>query len=94
MDKVPGERAANGLVSWQVCRSQANLGLDDDTFEVMQKQVEYCADHGLVFLAFDRYYPKTVSLNNALGLKAENRQRPKFCLLVTNEKSRLICPSD
>ena len=33
-------------------------GWKDDTVEIMQKQIDYCADHGIAFWAFDWYYPE------------------------------------
>jgi hypothetical protein len=75
-------------------------GWNDDTVETMQKQIDYCADHGIAFWAFDWYYPegetKTTPLNNALGLylKAPNCQRLKFCLLVVNHAGFHIGPKD
>jgi hypothetical protein len=75
-------------------------GWRDDTVEIMQKQIDYCADHDIAFWAFDWYYPegktKTTPLNNALGLylKAPNRQRLKFCLLVANHEGFRIGPKD
>ena len=68
--------------------------------EIMQKQIDYCADHGIAFWAFDWYYPegktKTTPLNNALDLylKAPNCQRLKFCLLVANHGGFRIGPKD
>jgi hypothetical protein len=67
-------------------------GWNDDTVAIMQRQIDYCADHGIAFWAFDWYYPegqnKTTPLNNALGLyvKAPNRQRLEFCLLSQQDK--------
>ena len=75
-------------------------GWYDDTVEIMQKQIDYCADHDIAFWAFDWYYPeaanKNVPENNALGLylKAANRQRLKFCLLVANHAGFRIGPKD
>jgi len=75
-------------------------GWHDDTVEIMEKQIAYCADHGIAFWAFDWYYPegkeKETPLNNALGLylKASNRQRLKFCLLVANHAGFRIGPKD
>ena len=66
----------------------------------MQKQIDYCADRGIAFWAFDWYYPegknKDVPENNALGLylKAPNCQRLKFCLLVANHTGFRIGPKD
>jgi hypothetical protein len=71
-----------------------------DTVEIMQQQIDYCADHGIAFWAFGWYYPegkdKTTPLNNALDLflKAPNRQRMKFCLLVANHAGFRIRPKD
>ena len=75
-------------------------GWKDDTVEIMQKQIDYCADHGVAFWAFDWYYAegqnKTTPLNNALELylKAPNVQRLKFCLLVANHPGFRIGPKD
>ena len=75
-------------------------GWKADTVEIMQKQIDYCADHDIAFWAFDWYYPegedKTTPLNNALGLylKAPNCQRLKFCLLVANQAGFRIGPKD
>ncbi len=75
-------------------------GWRDDTVEIMQQQIDYCADHDIAFWAFDWYYPegkvKDVPENNALGLylKAANRQRLKFCLLVANHAGFRIGPKD
>jgi hypothetical protein len=75
-------------------------GWYDDTVEIMQKQIDYCADHDIAFWAFDWYYPggktKTNPRNNALDLyfKASNRQRLKFCLLVVNHKGYDIGPNN
>ena len=32
-------------------------GWKDDTIEIMQKQIDYCADHGIAFWSFCWYYP-------------------------------------
>ena len=75
-------------------------GWRDDTVEIMRRQIDLCADHGIAFWAFDWYYPegkdKTTPLNNALGLylKAPNRERMKFCLLVANHAGFRIGPKD
>jgi len=62
----------------------------DDTLEIMEKQIGCAADAGLGFFAFDWYSPernKQTPLNHALSLylKAGNRERLEFCLLVANE---------
>jgi hypothetical protein len=75
-------------------------GWRDDTVEIMQKQIDYCADHDIAFWAFDWYYPegkdKTTPLNNALELylKAPNSKRLQFCLLVANHAGFRIGPKD
>lgn len=75
-------------------------GWKDDSVEIMQKQIDYCADHALAFWAFDWYYPegknKTTPLNNALELylKAPNRRRMQFCLLVANHAGYRIGPKN
>lgn len=75
-------------------------GWTANTLEIMQQQIDYCADHGIAFWAFDWYYPegkeKETPLNNALGLylKAPNRSRLKFCLLVANHAGFRIGPQD
>ncbi len=71
-----------------------------DTIGIMKQQINYCADHDIAFWAFDWYYPegadKNTPLNNALGLylKAPNRDRMKFCLLVANHQGFRIGPKD
>lgn len=75
-------------------------GWRDDTIEIMRKQIDYCADHGIAFWAFDWYYPQWKSkrhpCNNALELylKAPNRPRLKFCLTVANHGEFGIGPKD
>ena len=69
-------------------------GWKDDTVEIMQKQIDYCADHDIAFWAFDWYYPegetKTTPLNNALDLylKAPNCQAIE--VLPAGGKSRRL----
>ncbi|MFW6114583.1 MAG: glycoside hydrolase family 99-like domain-containing protein [bacterium] len=66
----------------------------------MVRQIDYCADHGIAFWSFCWYYPegedKTTPLNKALDLylKAPNRERLKFCLLVANHGGFRIGPRD
>jgi hypothetical protein len=75
-------------------------GWKSDTVEIMQQQIDLCADHDIAFWAFDWYYPegknKTTPLNNALELylKAPNCRRLKFCLLVANHEGFRIGPKD
>ena len=88
------------LLQTKYADRQPLWGWKDDTIEIMQKQIDYCADHGIAFWAFDWYYPegenKTTPLNNALDLylKAPNRQRLQFCLLVANHSGFRIGPKD
>lgn len=75
-------------------------GWHANTVEVMRQQIDYAADYGLGFWAFDWYYPegkdKNTPLNNALDLyrKTPNRDRLKFCLLVANHEGFRIGPAD
>ncbi|MGW8256532.1 MAG: glycoside hydrolase family 99-like domain-containing protein [Thermoguttaceae bacterium] len=75
-------------------------GWEAGTVEIMQKQIDYCADHDIAFWAIDWYYPegknKATPLNNALELylKAPNCRRLKFCLLVANHGGFRIGPKD
>lgn len=72
-------------------------GWRDDSQEIMERQIDLAADHGVAFFAFCWYWhdngqginekgimedPKHSSLN--LFLKAKNNHRLKFCLLVAN----------
>ena len=63
-------------------------GWKDDTIEIMQKQIDLCADHRIAFWSFCWYYPegknKATPLNNALELylKAPNSQRLKLYLSI------------
>jgi hypothetical protein len=88
------------LLETKYADRQPVWGWRDDTVDVMQKQINYCADHAIAFWAFDWYYPegenKTTPLNNALGLylKAPNCQRLQFCLLVANHAGFRIGPTD
>ncbi|MGQ9663339.1 MAG: glycoside hydrolase family 99-like domain-containing protein, partial [Kiritimatiellia bacterium] len=72
-------------------------GWRDDSLEVMERQINLAADHGIAFFAFCWYWhdnggainekailedPLNTGLN--LFLKARNNHRMKFCLLVAN----------
>jgi len=72
-------------------------GWRDDSLQVMERQIDLAADHGLAFFAFCWYWhdngraineqaikddPKHTGLE--LFLKARNNRRLKFCLLVAN----------
>lgn len=70
------------------------------TPEIVRKQIDCAADHGLQFFAFCWYCPegpeKDTPLNNALDLflTAPNRTRLQFCLLVANHAGYSIGPQD
>lgn len=74
-------------------------GWDTNSTNMVQ-QIDCCADHGIAFWSFCWYYPegenKTTPLNNELNLylKAPNRERLKFCLLVANHGGYRIGPKD
>jgi len=65
-------------------------GWRDDSLEIVEQQIDYAADNGLSFFAFDWYYPeaeeKETPLNTGLEiyLQAKNKNRLEFCLLVAN----------
>ena len=65
-------------------------GWTADTVEIMQKQIDYCADHDIAFWAFDWYYPegkdKTTPLNNALGLYLKAPNSPAIEVLPARGK--------
>jgi hypothetical protein len=66
-----------------------------NTVENMELQIDYAADAGLSFFAFDWYYPehgKINRMNEAVDryLAAKNASRMKFCLLVANHSGGLI----
>ena len=88
------------LLKTEFADRQPVWGWKDDTVEIMQRQIDYCADHGIAFWSFCWYYPegenKTTPLNNALDLylKSANCQRLKFCLLVANHGGFRIGPKD
>jgi hypothetical protein len=75
-------------------------GWNDDTLQIVEQQIDYAADGGLAFFAFDWYYPegpeKKCPLNTGLNLylKARNRTRLEFCLLVANHSGFRIGPKD
>jgi hypothetical protein len=69
----------------------------DNTVEIMQQQIDYAAQYGLAFWAFDWYYPgpnKVCPCNNALSLylKTPNRERLGFCVMATNHEPYRIGP--
>jgi hypothetical protein len=74
-------------------------GWRDDSLQIMERQIDLAANHGLAFFAFCWYWhdngsainqrriqedPKHTCLD--LYLKATNHQRLKFCLLVANHQ--------
>lgn len=71
------------------------LGWRADTPEIMRRQIDLAADHGLSFWAFCWYFqpkpqavaddPKHTGLRLFLG--APNNERLRFCLLVANHDS-------
>lgn len=75
-------------------------GWNDDTLQIVEQQIDYAADGGLAFFAFDWYYPEVANkecpLNTGLNLylKARNRTRLEFCLLVANHSGFRIGPKD
>ena len=75
-------------------------GWYDDTDKIMEQQIDFAANAGLSFWSFCWYWPEkggpSSPLNNAmmLYLKAPNRSRLQFCLLVANHKGFRIGPKD
>lgn len=73
-------------------------GWRDDRQEIVEQQIDLAADHGIAFFAFCWYWhpmqqqidedPKHTGLN--LFLKAPNRDRMKYCLLVANHEGFLV----
>jgi hypothetical protein len=73
-------------------------GWRDDRQEIVEQQIDLAADHGITFFAFCWYWhptqqqidedPKHTGLN--LFLKARNKERMKYCLLVANHAGFLI----
>jgi len=77
-------------------------GWRDDSLEIMERQIDLAADHGIAFFAFCWYWnadpqkvaqdPKHTGLQ--LFLKAKNNHRLKFCLLVANHAGFLFRDED
>ena len=73
-------------------------GWRDDRPKVVERQIDLAADHGIAFFAFCWYRhptaeqirddPKHTGLN--LFLKAPNKNRMKYCLLIANHEGFLI----
>ena len=70
------------------------------TVEIMRRQIDYAADHGIGFFAFCWYWPegaeKETPLNDGLRkyLGAPNKERLEFCLLVANHGGYNLYPKD
>jgi len=77
-------------------------GWRDDSLEIMERQIDLAADHGIAFFAFCWYWnadpqkvaqdPKHTGLQ--LFLKAKNNRRLKFCLLVANHAGYVFQDAD
>jgi hypothetical protein len=77
-------------------------GWREDSLEIMERQIDLAADHGIAFFAFCWYWnkdpakiaqdPKHTGLK--LFLKARNNRRLKFCLLVANHAGYLFQGAD
>lgn len=73
-------------------------GWRDDTLEIMERQIDLAADHGIAFFAFCWYWNKDLNkltqdpkhTGLSLFLKARNNRRLKFCLLVANHAGFLF----
>jgi hypothetical protein len=75
-------------------------GWHDNTPEIMRQQIDLAANAGISFWSFCWYWPeaaiKETPANHALSLylKAPNRNRLGFCLMVANHAGYRIGPSD
>jgi len=77
-------------------------GWRDDKLEIMERQIDLAADHGLAFFAFCWYWSKDqeklekqpMHTGLQLFLKAKNNHRLKFCLLVANHQGFLFQGAD
>lgn len=77
-------------------------GWRDDSPAIMEQQIRWAADHGVDFFSFCWYWsrdektiredPKHVGLN--LYLKADNRARLRFCLMIANHQGFLFAGTD
>lgn len=78
-------------------------GWRDDSLEIMERQIDLAADHGIAFFAFCWYWHDNGQAINKtaiqedfkhlcldLFLKARNSHRMKFCLLVANHEGSEI----
>ena len=77
-------------------------GWRDDSLDIMERQIDLAADHGIAFFAFCWYWNKdrqkleTQPMHTGLHLflKAKNNHRMKFCLLVANHQGFLFHGAD
>ena len=72
---------------WPELQTPLGLNYAGEDVHVMEKQIEWAADYGLDFFAFDWYWKGDVpDLNHAITafLKAGNRNRMQFCLMWAN----------
>jgi hypothetical protein len=82
-------------------------GWRDDSQAIMERQIDLAADNGIKFFAFCWYWRdsngpiNTAAIENApahnsmyLYLKAKNKNRIKFCLLVANHQGAEIKGTD
>lgn len=73
-------------------------GWRDDSPQVMKRQIDLAADHGLAFFAFCWYWHPTAEEVAAdekhtginLFVNAPNNERMKFCLLIANHAGYVI----
>jgi len=73
-------------------------GWRDDALQIMERQIDLAADHGIAFFAFCWYWNKDqekldkqpMHTGLKLFLKAKNNKRLKFCLLVANHQGFLF----
>jgi hypothetical protein len=73
-------------------------GWRDDKLEIMERQIDLAADHGIAFFAFCWYWNKDAKTLDRqplhtgleLFLKAKNNRRMKFCLLVANHGGNMF----
>jgi ketosteroid isomerase-like protein len=57
-DGWSNEQHLTKLLTTEFADRKPVWGWKDDTVEIMQKQIDYCADHDIAFWAFDGYYPE------------------------------------
>jgi hypothetical protein len=77
-------------------------GWRDNKLEIVERQIDLAADHGIAFFAFCWYWNKDQEKRDQqplhtglqLFLKAKNHQRLRFCLLVANHQGFLFQGAD